>query len=249
MMVTIVAHRGAPQRARANTVESFLAALEMGADMIELDVRKTADNVLVTFHDPWISRFTRLPMLKDCTYRQLLEHTAKRRFEVPTLEQALRALSGKVMLDIELKEPGCEAEVIGLARANFTDNKFILSSFDPRIVAAVKAIDGSIAAGLILGDDADPALFNDSPAEVLAPSLKLFSDRRSFFGTMKKRGRRIAVWIVDSRTDIMSLLVDPLVDAIITNHPDKAIALRKKLSNREGGGCLNETGAPGNGAQ
>jgi len=244
-MVTIVAHRGAPQRARANTIESFLAALEMGADMIELDVRKTADNVLVIFHDPWISRFTQLPMLKDCTYRQLLEHTAKRKFEMPTLEQALRALSGKVMLDIELKEPGCEAEVIRLARAHFADDKFILSSFDPRIVDAVKAIDVAVAAGIILGDDAAPALFSDSPADVLAPSLKLFCDQRRVFGTMKRDGKRIAVWTVDNRTDIMSLLVDPLVDAIITNHPDKAIALRKKLNNRGCGGSQNEAAAPG----
>ncbi len=118
-MVTIVAHRGAPQRARENTVESFLAAQEMGADMIELDVRKTADNVLVTYHDPWISRFTHVPLLKDCTYRQLLDLTAKRRYTVPTLEQVFGVLAGKVMLDIELKEPGCEAEVIRLARAPF----------------------------------------------------------------------------------------------------------------------------------
>jgi glycerophosphoryl diester phosphodiesterase len=62
---------------------------------------------------------------------------------------------------------------------------------------------------------------------------------------MKRDGKRIAVWTVDNRTDIMSLLVDPLVDAIITNHPDKAIALRKKLNNRRCGGCPNEAAAPG----
>jgi glycerophosphoryl diester phosphodiesterase len=49
---------------------------------------------------------------------------------------------------------------------------------------------------------------------------------------MRKTGKKISVWTADSRTDIISLLIDPLVDAIITNHPDKAMALRKKLSNR-----------------
>ncbi len=108
----------------------------------------------------------------------------------------------------------------------------MLSSFDPRIVATVKTTGNGIAAGLILGDDADLTRFDDTLADVLAPSLKLFGDQRQFFGEMKKRDRKIAVWTADSRTDIMSLLVDPLVDAIITNYPDKAIALRKKLHNR-----------------
>jgi len=231
-VVAIVAHRGAPQCARENTVESFLAALNMGVDMIELDVRRTADHVLVTFHDPWVSRLTQLPLIKDCTYRELCELTARRRFAVPTLEQALQALAGKVMLDIELKEPGCEEEVIRLVRASFADDKFLLSSFDPAIIAAVKAIAPALATAIILGDESEPALCADTPAEVVAPSLKLFADHRSFFAAMRKTGKKISVWTADSRTDIISLLIDPLVDAIITNHPDKAMALRKKLSNR-----------------
>ncbi len=231
-MVTIVAHRGAPQRARENTLESFVAALETGADMVELDVRKTADNRLVTFHDPWVSRFIQLPLVRDCTYDELLEHTAKRKFTVPTLDRVVAALAGKTMLDIELKEPGCEAEVIRLARACFADDNFIISSFDRSIIDAVKAIDKGIVTGLILAEDADPLLDDDIAAEVLAPSFKLFGDRRAFFGAMKKRGKRIAVWTVDRRSDILSLLIDPVVDAIITNHPDKAVALRNRLRNQ-----------------
>jgi glycerophosphoryl diester phosphodiesterase len=231
-MVTIVAHRGAPQHARENTLESFTAALETGADMIELDVRKTADKVLVTFHDPWVSRFTRLPLVKDCTYPELLAHTAKRKFTVPTLDLVFSALAGKTMLDIELKEPGCEEEVIRLARACFADDKFIITSFDRGIIESAMAIDKSIITGLILADDADPPSDRDSMPEILAPSQKLFNDRRTYFAEMKKRGRRIAVWTVDRRSDIMALLVDPVVDAIITNHPDKAVALRNRLCNR-----------------
>jgi glycerophosphoryl diester phosphodiesterase len=231
-MVTIVAHRGAPLRARENTIESFLAALEIGADMIELDVRKTADNRLVAFHDPWLSRFTHLPMIKDCTYDEILAHIEKRKFVVPTIEEVFSVLSGKIMLDIELKEPGCEAEVLTLAREHFSDDKFIISSFDPGIIDTVKTRAPGIAVGLILADDADPSSLNAASAEVLAPSQKLYGERRPLFAAMKKRGKKIAVWTVDRRADILSLLVDPIVDAIITNHPDKAIALRSRLHNR-----------------
>ena len=48
----IIAHRGASAYAPENTLGAFKAAIEMGADMIEFDVRKTKDNVLVLNHNP-----------------------------------------------------------------------------------------------------------------------------------------------------------------------------------------------------
>ena len=48
----ILAHRGASARARENTVEAFRLASALGADGVELDVRRTADGALVVHHDP-----------------------------------------------------------------------------------------------------------------------------------------------------------------------------------------------------
>ena len=48
----VLGHRGAPRAARENTVEAFRRAVELGADGVELDVRRTADDVLVVHHDP-----------------------------------------------------------------------------------------------------------------------------------------------------------------------------------------------------
>jgi len=50
-MVSIIAHRGASARFRENTVEAFLAAARLGADGVELDVRRSADGALVVHHD------------------------------------------------------------------------------------------------------------------------------------------------------------------------------------------------------
>jgi len=71
-MTIIVAHRGASRQAHENTLESFLAAVEMGADMVELDIRRTADGKLVPFHDPSISRYGRGPLVQDLTLSSLL---------------------------------------------------------------------------------------------------------------------------------------------------------------------------------
>ena len=231
-MVTIVAHRGAPLQARENTLESFLAAVEAGAEMVELDVRRTRDNVLVTFHDPRLSRSLHAPLIKDLAYEELLRRTARKKYRVPTVQEVFAALAGRVMLDIELKEPGYEADVLGLARACMAVDKFILTSFDPAIIAAVKTFDPGVTCGLILAGEEAFSRCGDTPAEVLAPDKKLFAAHRAFFADLKKSGKRIAVWTVDGRADLSALLVDPIVEAVITNHPGKALALRNRLCNR-----------------
>jgi Glycerophosphoryl diester phosphodiesterase len=47
----VVGHRGFPRRRPENTIASFVAAVEAGADIIEMDVWKTADDVVVVIHD------------------------------------------------------------------------------------------------------------------------------------------------------------------------------------------------------
>ena len=61
----VVGHRGAPTLAPQNTPASFLAAAEEGASWVELDVRRSADDVLVCQHDP-----------VDAEGRPLVEQTA-----------------------------------------------------------------------------------------------------------------------------------------------------------------------------
>ena len=49
--IYVAAHRGASASHPENTMEAFRAAIEMGVDQIETDVRRTSDGVLVCFHD------------------------------------------------------------------------------------------------------------------------------------------------------------------------------------------------------
>lgn len=229
-MVIIVAHRGAPKRARENTLKSFLTAVSLGAEMVEIDVRRTGDGVPVVFHDPWLSKKTHRPLLASLTYQEINRRASKKKFHVPTLEETLKALAGKVILDIELKEPGYETEVIKLVRRWFSDDRFILTSFNPVIITAVKLFDQKLTAGLILAKSKDLPYVEKVPAaDVLAPEKALFTAQRDYFAQAKKQGKRIAVWTVDGKTLLSNLLVDPLVDAVITNYPDRALALRRKL--------------------
>jgi glycerophosphoryl diester phosphodiesterase len=230
-MTTIVAHRGASRLARENTLDAFTAAVALGADMVELDIRKCGDGTLVVFNDPWLVRATRSTPIAGLTFGELNKRSKKQGFSIPAMEDAFKTLSGKTMLDIELKEPGYEAAVIACARRYFDSDKFVLTSFNPQIIAAVKAIDPALNTGFILATPEGLALAGDSPAEVLAPGKGLYAAHRNFFAKAHTQGKRIAVWTVDSRELIARLLADPLVDAIITNYPDRALGLRKRLEN------------------
>jgi glycerophosphoryl diester phosphodiesterase len=181
------------------------------------------------FHDPWLSRKTRSPAIADLTYKEINKRAGRKKFHVPTVEEAFTALAGKAMLNIELKEPGCEADVVKLAQKLLPDGRFILTSFHPAVVVAIKSINTGLTTGLILAKGKDLPNGEKTGAEVLAPEKELFASQRKFFSDAHKKGKKIAVWTVDSTSLLSCLLVDPLVDAVITNRTDRALALRKKL--------------------
>ncbi|MHB1599217.1 MAG: glycerophosphodiester phosphodiesterase, partial [Acidimicrobiales bacterium] len=60
-MILAVGHRGEPVGHRENTVESFLAAAALGADMVEIDCRLSADGHAVVVHDPTLERLWGVP--------------------------------------------------------------------------------------------------------------------------------------------------------------------------------------------
>jgi glycerophosphoryl diester phosphodiesterase len=103
-----VGHKGADHVAPGNTVESFEAALEHGVDMIEFDVLRTRDGRLVLAHD----------------------YADSERRECLTLEEGLEHFAGEayagVELDVDLKLPGYEAEVVdGLERHGLTERSLV----------------------------------------------------------------------------------------------------------------------------
>src|SRR5207249_2923525 len=108
----VVAHRGASATYPENTLESFEGAVESGADVVELDVRMTADGALVILHDADLSIATDgTGFVHERTLQEVKRLDAGvrlgRRAEVPTLEEVLTALSGRVGVNLEIKNlPG-----------------------------------------------------------------------------------------------------------------------------------------------
>ncbi len=229
----IFAHRGACNLAHENTMEAFKKAYELNVDGIELDLRKTKDNIIIVNHNPNVDEL----IISDNTYESLTEYTLKQNYIMPKFEDVVKEFGGKIFLDIEIKEPGFEKEVIEQMLKKTNIDMFMIRSFNKDIIIKVKEINKDITTALILGEKhlkygIFSRLFDIFPkkhikmtkCDIISPyiGLLLFS----YLRRMKKMGIRVSVWTVNS-PKLMKKLISANVDYIITNYPDIALSIKK----------------------
>jgi len=231
----IIAHRGAPGDARENTIESFEKAMISGADMIEFDVRRTKDNVLIAYHDELIQGHS----IKDLTYEGISQMARHQGFDIPTVEEVLKWSRGKIGLDVELKEEGYEKEIVELLSTYFDEDRFVITSFNDASLKVVKERYPDIKTGLILGREIPPYHIwtrlqeffptkrcKMAKTDFLVAHLKLL--QVGFLERARRSHLPVFVWTVNEEETIWKLLHDRRVYAIITDMPDLAVSLRKK---------------------
>jgi glycerophosphoryl diester phosphodiesterase len=221
MKKLIIAHRGASDLARENTLEAFQKAIDLRADMIEFDVRRTRDHRYVIHHDPHIAGRP----LGEMTFHEAREIARSTGFHVPELEEVLALTRGRIGLDIELKEEGYEREIVRLVGGMLADADFIVSSFHAGCLARVKQCRAAARTGLIFNDAA--ALTTDileGDADWLLPVQSLAAG--GLLERMRRAGKKIAVWTVNDAQQMKRLLDDDRIEGIITDRTDAALAIR-----------------------
>jgi glycerophosphoryl diester phosphodiesterase len=255
----IVAHRGASARHPENTLVAFEAAIMAGADMIELDVRLTADGVPVVLHDQDVAVTTDgSGLVNEMTLAQvkfLHAGTARQRREsVPTLREALTLLRGRAAVEIDIKndpgEPGFDGsrqpladQVLELLDA-LRFGSAIVTSENPQTVEWVKRHAPLIATGIEIEESADlEELLAYSAARGYAfvlPSADAVLDAgRQFVDHAHALGLQLDVWTVDDPR-LMTELLAWGVDVIETNDPDMAVPIRDRVRRTRdlpAGGC------------
>ena len=106
--VMVVSHRGDWRNAPENSLEAYKLAIEMGVDMIETDLGKTSDGVIVIMHDGTIDRTTNgKGKPSDYTQAELRKFHLKNglgrvtNHTIPTLEEVMLLAKGKVMVNLD----------------------------------------------------------------------------------------------------------------------------------------------------
>ncbi len=232
MKPLIIAHRGASAYARENTLEAFRIAMEIGADMIEFDVRRTGDDVLILSHDDSIEG----NLIIDLTCDEIHGIAMDAGYLIPTLEETFEFTRGKIKLDIELKEDGYAARVAELAMEYLKTGDFVITSSLDSAVKAVKNSFPEVRTGLILGTRPVTCLphsmfperrVRDTGVDILAVDRKLL--KLGFLRAARKLGLPVYVWTVNDRKLMGKLLSSDAVAGIFTDKPDVALLLREMI--------------------
>lgn len=227
-MTTIIAHRGASRAERENTVAAFGAAVTMGADGVELDVRRTADDQLVVHHDP---RLADGRVILHTRAADLPDH-------VPTLEAALDACAG-VFVNIEIKNDPTEPDhdptdwvahrVGGMLVRLGGGVRWLISSFRFETVGVCRTIlPQARTAYLVEALDLDVIARTAAAGHVAVhPWVETLSEPmvRAAHGA----GLAVNTWTCDDEAR-MGELIAWGVDGICTNVPDVALAVRRGVN-------------------
>jgi glycerophosphoryl diester phosphodiesterase len=243
----VLGHRGARMTAPENTVEAFKAALALGADGVELDVRRTADGVLVCFHDAGLERTTDgTGPLSRRTLAELRLLDAGARFEVhgrwplrgtgiriPTLAEALDAMPAARIVNVEVKpfgQGGIPLDVLAdevrrtLAIRPDLD-RVLVSSFSRRLAALLAGALGPQRAGLVtttfvpLGRAVRAAHAAGCGTLVAQAPTFLRPGAAPALARAHALGTRLAAWTVDD-PGVARRLAELGVWAVISDRPD-----------------------------
>lgn len=129
---------------------AFEAAIEDGADWIETDLRRTADGVIVLVHDLMVPGTPPAPV-RALSFEELQHrYQAAGRAPVDRFDEMVGRLAGRVGMDIEIKVPGFEGEVISTLREQAPEGSYLISSFDERVLRAVHGISPGVPTAPIL---------------------------------------------------------------------------------------------------
>jgi glycerophosphoryl diester phosphodiesterase len=214
-----IAHRGASAYEPENTIRSFRKAIELGTDMVELDVRKSLDGRLVVIHDSKVDRTTDgRGLVRSKSLDELKELDAGKGERIPTLEEALESAAGKTRFVIELKEDGLEERVIGAVKDYGLMDDVIVISFKVVRLRAVKELEPGLKTGLILFASANPlGIARMCRADAVAPFRWFIT--RGLAERARDAGMRLFAWTVDDR-EKAERLRELGVCGIVTNKPD-----------------------------
>jgi glycerophosphoryl diester phosphodiesterase len=223
----VLGHRGASAVAPENTIAAFAKARELGADGAELDVRRSADGVLMVHHDPQIAGFGALG-------ERTFDEIRAARPSIPTFDEALRALRGLVVnaevkclpWEIDADRDGsvmrAAIDALGAHDGSAIVSSFAMDAVDLARAYAPHVVTGwlthgmeVVAAAKITADHGHQWLNPDSVSALAAGAEGVDAAHRA--------GLRVSVWTVDDPDDARAL-AGAGVDAIISNAPDAIIA-------------------------
>ncbi len=230
----VVAHRGFSGRYPENTLRAFREALKLPVDAVEMDVRQTKDGVLILLHDETLDRTTNgHGRARDFRWDELRQLDAGSwkgdEFAgepIPRLDEALELIAGRVVVFVEIKEPGTEAAVVETIRRLGATSWVKVGSFHPQVIARVRQLAPELPCSLIgsarvgESDERFEAFVREAlrcGATSIAVNYAALTPERVRY--CHQRFLFVGTWTVNT-AELAQQMVAMGVDAITSDYPD-----------------------------
>jgi glycerophosphoryl diester phosphodiesterase len=221
----IIAHRGDSAHRPENTLAAFRSALDLGADLLELDVQLTRDGHVVVIHDGSVDRTTDgRGRVGDFTLAEIRKLSAgyPERFgdrfaaeKVPTLAEALALARGRAKVMIEIKkesisdaddEHGIEAKVVDAVREARMEASVLAISFDRRALRRFQKLAPELRRGHLFYRATPEEVIEGARAvdtDLVMPEKGMLSDELT--QVARDAGIKVATWVVDDVEELKDL--------------------------------------------
>ena len=234
-MFVVYAHRGASEYYPENTVSSFCAGIDMGADGIETDVQISKDGVLMIYHDDSMREKTGFDgSIADYTYEQLRAARVKnaaygREDCLMTFEDFLKYFGWRdLTFAIEIKVGGIAEKVIDMMRKYNVVEKSIVTSFDYSALVDAYNYDKSVRLGWLYVHHKDDTMDKLRAIEAYQACPKATEITKEYLDMLYSAGYGCRAWGI-ADTEIMKNAVEMGVEGGMTvNFPDKLVEFMKE---------------------
>lgn len=221
-----IGHRGAMGYEPENTLLSFEKAIDLGADMVELDVYRCKSGEIVVIHDRKVDRTTDgRGFVEEMTLKELKILDAGKGEKIPTLEEVLNYINARILIDIELKGAGTAEPVYSLLEkhvktGSWTYDDFLVSSFNHYELKKFSSLLPEIKIGALI--EAIPIGYAEFAQDLNPYSITVSVDfvNKEFIDDAHSRKMKVFVWVVDDIEDIRKMK-ELGVDGMFSNYPDR----------------------------
>lgn len=216
-MPLVIAHRGASGTHFENTMAAFRAAVDLGADGVELDVHATSDGVLVVHHDVDIPGVGPIPDMSAARVRQVRLASGD---GIPLLADALEALARlAVFVEVKHLTPAMDRTLLDVLAGGPEPDRYQVHSFDHRIIRRLGQLRPELPRGILLSSrPLNPMAVLDGTGATTVWHERQMIDAELVAG-YHTMGIAVIAWTVNDESEIRRMHQTG-VDGICGNYPD-----------------------------
>ena len=223
----VFGHRGAAGTVPENSLPSIRAAIAMGVDGVEFDVRLTRDETPILLHDENLVRTTGIKATAShLTIAELDRLVPNRSETIPTLGDALHEIGQRILVNVELKEvAACDATLLALdaqTRAGtIRSDGVLVSSFEHRAIERFRSQTSRYSVGLLThGIPGTDFWVLAAEVDAVTANIDFPSVHSAFVDKAHSAGLRVMVYTINELADAERMM-ELGVDAIFSDFPDR----------------------------